>query len=309
MTRLPYGSRRALTGLALAVATLATLPAIASAQSTATPEPVIDRAPAERSYGDKVVIKGHLENGTPGDEITLQQRRAGGEWRDVRTKNVDEEMKIRFKRRDVRKTTDYRLAWSDELQEVRTYSKKVTTKITPMLTLHVNPDDIFVGRKVKLKGKIFPKVPGRRVILQQKVAGEWRRIARARAGDGDYFASFKAHNKGYRKVRAIFRGDGKNSSTRKRKPLTIYREDRATWYGPGFYGNSTACGKTLTRGTLGVAHRTLPCGTKVSILYRGRTITVQVIDRGPYSHANWDLTQETAERIGFSGTDDIGVTK
>ncbi len=84
----------------------------------------------------------------------------------------------------------------------------------------------------------------------------------------------------------------------------------ATWYGPGFYGNSTACGKTLTTETLGVAHRSLPCGAKVSILYHGRSITVSVIDRGPYSgSANWDLTQETAERLGFSGTDEIGVTR
>ena len=43
------------------------------------------------------------------------------------------------------------------------------------------------------------------------------------------------------------------------------------------------------------------------MLYQGRTIVVKVIDRGPYSHADWDLTQETAERLGFTGTDTIGV--
>jgi rare lipoprotein A (peptidoglycan hydrolase) len=129
------------------------------------------------------------------------------------------------------------------------------------------------------------------------------------AGDGDFLATFKARHKGFRRVRAIFRGDGTNSSARVRKPLRIYREDLATWYGPGFYGNSTACGKTLKRSTLGVAHRTLPCGASVSILYGGRTITVTVIDRGPYSGANWDLTEETAERLGFSGSDEIGVTR
>ena len=44
---------------------------------------------------------------------------------------------------------------------------------------------------------------------------------------------------------------------------------RATWYGPGFFGNETACGQTLTRRTVGVAHKTLPCGTKVVIRYGG----------------------------------------
>ena len=46
----------------------------------------------------------------------------------------------------------------------------------------------------------------------------------------------------------------------------------ATWYGPGFFGERTACGKTLRRKTIGVAHRTLPCGTKVTLKYRGRYV-------------------------------------
>src|SRR5215471_7928543 len=37
----------------------------------------------------------------------------------------------------------------------------------------------------------------------------------------------------------------------------------ATWYGPGLYGNKTACGETLLPNTIGVAHRSLPCGTTV----------------------------------------------
>src|SRR5262245_38422346 len=44
---------------------------------------------------------------------------------------------------------------------------------------------------------------------------------------------------------------------------TPMRSAGATWYGPGLYGNGTACGQTLWPGTIGVAHRTLPCGTTV----------------------------------------------
>jgi rare lipoprotein A (peptidoglycan hydrolase) len=77
----------------------------------------------------------------------------------------------------------------------------------------------------------------------------------------------------------------------------------ATWFGPGFYGSTTACGQTLTPAVIGVAHRTLPCGTLVRISYGGRTLTVPVLDRGPYSHiADWDLTAGAARALGVSET-------
>jgi Lytic transglycolase len=65
-----------------------------------------------------------------------------------------------------------------------------------------------------------------------------------------------------------------------------------SWYGPGFYGNRTACGVVvLQKDTVGVAHRTLPCGTRVTFRYNGRTVTTEVIDRGPYVAGRiWDMT-------------------
>jgi peptidoglycan hydrolase-like protein with peptidoglycan-binding domain len=84
----------------------------------------------------------------------------------------------------------------------------------------------------------------------------------------------------------------------------------ATWYGPGFFGNQTACGQTLTRTTLGVAHRTLPCGSKVVLHYNGRFVRTTVIDRGPFDNgAKWDLTQATAEKLRLTYTDDVRVAK
>jgi len=55
----------------------------------------------------------------------------------------------------------------------------------------------------------------------------------------------------------------------------------ASWYGPGFYSNRTACGQTFTPEIVGAAHRSLPCGTLVTLRYRGVTVTIPVIDRGP----------------------------
>ena len=89
----------------------------------------------------------------------------------------------------------------------------------------------------------------------------------------------------------------------------IHPSGIATWFGPGFYGNTTACGQTLTPSVVGVANRTLPCGTLVQVSYDGRALTVPVLDRGPYSHigADWDLTAGAAQALGISDTVRIGT--
>jgi hypothetical protein len=75
---------------------------------------------------------------------------------------------------------------------------------------------------------------------------------------------------------------------------------RATWYGPGLYGKRTACGARLSPTTLGVAHKTLPCGTRVTFYHAGHFVTVAVIDRGPFRRGvAWDLTAAAAKRLGF----------
>ena len=82
------------------------------------------------------------------------------------------------------------------------------------------------------------------------------------------------------------------------------RRAGATWYGPGFYGNQTACGRTLRASTIGVANRTLPCGTRVTFSYHGRYLVVPVIDRGPYRKGyDWDLTSAAAQKLGLASSD------
>jgi hypothetical protein len=91
---------------------------------------------------------------------------------------------------------------------------------------------------------------------------------------------------------------------RTRPPLVaLMRYRRATWYGPGLYGNRTACGMRLQRGTMGVAHKSLPCGTPVTFYRGGRFITVPVIDRGPFRRGvAWDLTAAAARKLGVAST-------
>ena len=91
--------------------------------------------------------------------------------------------------------------------------------------------------------------------------------------------------------------------TRKQLVQTMPKS-RATWY--GMLHSQTACGVTLRRGTIGVAHRNLPCGTKVALKYGHRYVLARVIDRGPYTKGvRWDLTQGAAEALHFTGSDEI----
>lgn len=74
----------------------------------------------------------------------------------------------------------------------------------------------------------------------------------------------------------------------------------ATWYGPGLWGRSTACGMVLQPAVVGVANKNLPCGTSVTFAYNGRSVAATVIDRGPYRRGYaWDLTKKLAKKLGF----------
>lgn len=88
------------------------------------------------------------------------------------------------------------------------------------------------------------------------------------------------------------------------RPVTVsrsrWRIAEYSWYGSAFYGSGTACGQRYSRTILGVASKTLPCGTRVTLRNpkNGRTITVPVIDRGPYvSGRLWDLSRATCEYL------------
>jgi rare lipoprotein A (peptidoglycan hydrolase) len=86
---------------------------------------------------------------------------------------------------------------------------------------------------------------------------------------------------------------------------TPMRYGGASWYGPGLYGRHTACGQTLRPTTLGVAHKSLPCGTAVKFVFHGHVLITRVIDRGPYVNGrSWDLTAAASKALGFEG---VGV--
>jgi rare lipoprotein A len=153
---------------------------------------------------------------------------------------------------------------------------------------------------------------GKSVVVQVlSPAGAWATVATATtAADGSFVARWRAAHIGRYQARALLVGRGGSASAAGTPPVitvTVHHQAKATWYGPGFYGKQTACGVQLTHATLGVAHRSLPCGTQVSVYYKGRTLVVPVIDRGPFANgADWDLTQATAQALGITETAQIG---
>ena len=93
-------------------------------------------------------------------------------------------------------------------------------------------------------------------------------------------------------------------------PVKAAERGLASWYGPGFFGHKTACGPILRRLSYWIAHKTLPCGTRVRVTNRatGRSIVVQVLDRGPYVRGRVvDLTVAAAQKLGVSGTAPVQV--
>lgn len=171
----------------------------------------------------------------------------------------------------------------------------------------------LAGRRMKAGGKIGSGTKGRSVLVQQRAGKGWKTVARTRTRDGGRFSAYwRPSAVGRQAIRAFVRGgDGVAPAVRQiRGGVTVYRPRFASYYGPGLYGNKMACGGRLSPGTVGVAHKTLPCGTKVTLHNKGRTLTVKVVDRGPYVGGRfYDLTAATKQKLGFGSTGTVWSTK
>jgi rare lipoprotein A len=164
--------------------------------------------------------------------------------------------------------------------------------------------NVVAGRRALVSGRVAGAAAGSAVALQRHAGAGWRTIDRDRIGAGGAFAfRFHPRRPGSAVVRVRAAAGGEHVGR-----LNVYRRALASWYGPGLYGGHLGCGGTLTPHTLGVASKTLPCGSKVTLRHRGRTVRVPVVDRGPYAgRRELDLTAATKDRLGFSGTGTILV--
>lgn len=179
-----------------------------------------------------------------------------------------------------------------------------------MRTLVVAPTAL-VGHVVVVRGRM-PRAPGRPIVLQRfDERHGWRDVRRSRVrADTRFAVGWRPDRSGRTALRVV---PVRRVSAAAAAPIArvdVYRPALATFFGPGLYGRKTYCGQTLTPLLLGVAHRTLPCGTQVAILVHRREILVPVVDRGPFNAGyDWDLTQATADVLGFTTSGTIGYVR
>jgi rare lipoprotein A len=189
------------------------------------------------------------------------------------------------------------------------------TIITPARTaLNVHGDrlDVLDDHRTSVTGTL---TEGRHIALADELVAlealgrhGWRPVARTHTGArGRFRLSYLPRKLGSRWLRLRYAGDAADRPARRRLGrLNVFRLAEASWYGGG---GSLACGGALTSSTMGVANKTLPCGTLVTLRYDGRTVRVPVVDRGPYvAGREFDLTEATKNALGFAGVGEVWST-
>jgi hypothetical protein len=156
--------------------------------------------------------------------------------------------------------------------------------------------NVLVDHPVTVAGVLAPTLATQTVTLEQRARGGWTVVAQAGATlTGTFTLEFRPRRLGTDTLRVQVAGsDGLFDAPATK--LDVFHRVLASWYAPG---GLTACGEEYTAKMLGVANRTLPCGTLVTLHYHGRTVRVPVIDRGPYvAGRTYDLTWATKQALG-----------
>jgi len=244
-----------------------------------------------------------LGGGVPGQRgTTLRvQFRAGGSkgWNLVREVHTDRRGHYRLRTR-ARTSGVYRA-----VPDRGRVSAPEMVRVRSAASFHLGRHNIVLGDSVALSGTVRP---GGERAIKVLVKGRERSVIDAKTSRaGRFDGRFTPVKTGVYGLRAVAGPNPKGSGSRgAQRRITVYRHAIASWYGPGLYGNGVACGGTLSTGTIGVANKTLPCGTRVHLRYHGRTIVAPVIDRGPYvAGRDYDLTEATKNALGFPGVGTI----
>ena len=250
------------------------------------------------TFGERFALGGMVP-GDHGTKVRIRFRPAGAEgWKFLREVHTDSHGRYRVKTR-ARRNGAYQA-----VPKRGHASRPEPVAVHARSAFHVAKHNVVIGNGVRLHGRVRPGGTRNVKVVVRGPDGDVVRDVSAR--NGEFALRWTPHNTGNYRLRVYVghnqRAKAGHSVARK---ITAFRYAEASWYGPGLYGNYTACGQTLGPDTLGVANNALPCGTKVTLRYHGNEVTVPVIDRGEFVPGReYDLTYATKQKLGFG---DVGA--
>jgi rare lipoprotein A len=276
-------------------------------------------------WGDAAKVYGRVTSGASRQLVALQFRKQGStQWRTLATAHT-KKRSYRFahvlpSRGTVRvvlgdgSARGVRADATGGLSSAAAYaagtSRGRSVRIRSAIGFESLHTTVTPGGKASVKGHVLPRRAGRLVIVRRNAGHGWSQVARTRSRhNGSFRLTWRPGANA--RVRVETGGDKVASgSTRDAGRVTLQQRMRnalASTYDD--YGGPLACSNgTLGYSQIGVANKSLPCGTKVTIRYRGRTVVAPVIDRGPYvGNREFDLTGATARKLHFGGVGTIQV--
>lgn len=266
------------------------------------------------AFGRDLIVTGTASRPAAGSKLSLEFLQVGDQhWRTLRTGTLARDGQFRFAA-PVRESGHVRItvvrpasASADHTAaaaSARTAPQRVT--VSSQLQIHTGSIDVLAGTSFKVSGRVVPGVKGRRVELRGRVDGSFHTLGSATTnGRGQFTITHVSNDLGSQWLRVRFNGDRRNTpSWAVADQLGVFQQAVASWYDDA---GGTACGYHTH---YGVANKTLPCGTQVTFRLGGRSVTATVDDRGPFIPGRtWDLNQNTAAALGFSGVETIWATK
>jgi hypothetical protein len=262
------------------------------------------------SFGRSLKITGTTTPNAAGQVLALQFAVPHGAWRTLATTRVGRHGHFRFTP-VLRQSGLVRVVASAAPVASRSVVPPAPAgpvTLVPSTPQHVsvaarfavpsNDFSVLGGQAVDVRGKLLPAAAGRRIELVGGSGRSWHTVSAARTGSrGGFDLRYTPGGLGQQWLHVQFAGDRHNAGAWGRAgQVTVFRPSLASWFTDS---GATACG---FHAYYGVANKSLPCGTKVTFRYGGRSVTATVEDRGPYvGGREWDLNQNTAAALGFDG--------
>lgn len=283
-----------------------------AAGASAAAAPIVDGSAQRVAYDHAAVVSGKLANGSADVPVVLQFQAGGtSTWTDVAKGRTGPGGVYRL-RAILQRSGLLRVTPGGSIASAASAGSAggtvVPVAVGAGIRARVPRPDQLAGHSFSVRGVVRTPQPGRTVVLQERHGRRWINVSHARTNArGAYRMRFAPHGLGSHQVRVRFAGDQVNGpATSPTTVANVYREAGASWYGPG---GGLACGGSLTDSTMGVANKTLPCGTMVTLHLGHRTVRVPVIDRGPYvAGRDYDLTPATKRALGFGDTGKVWAT-